>query len=127
MTRTLDFFPDWRGSNPFQTMLFSELDRVDAAPAPVRDLAAYLTASAPAGRVLNVHWTTPVLGSATTDEDAVARVSAISAGVQSFRSAGGGVGGAGANVVPPADGRPRQGSQGARVPPAPPHPPRARS
>jgi len=89
MTRTLDFFPDWRGSNPFQTMLFSELDRVDAAPAPVRDLTAYLTASAPAGRVLNVHWTTPVLGSATTDEDAVARVSAFSAGVQSFRSAGG--------------------------------------
>ena len=32
MNRVLDFFPDWRRSNPFQDMLFSGLDRVGAPP-----------------------------------------------------------------------------------------------
>jgi glycosyltransferase involved in cell wall biosynthesis len=89
MTRTLDFFPDWRGSNPFQTMLFSQLGRVGAAPSPVRDLTAYLSESAPAGRVLNVHWTTPVLGRADSDQDARERVAALARGVEAFRAGGG--------------------------------------
>ncbi|MGA8246606.1 MAG: hypothetical protein WB797_06850 [Nocardioides sp.] len=62
MNRLLDFFPDWRRSNPFQDMLFSGLGRTGATPEPVTDLIGHLTAEAPPGRVLNVHWTTPVLG-----------------------------------------------------------------
>ncbi len=89
MTRTLDFFPDWRGSNPFQTMLFSELGLVDATPVPVRDLTSYLTDSERAGHVLNVHWTTPVLGTATTDNEARQRVAALADGVRAFRAGGG--------------------------------------
>ena len=89
MTRTLDFFPDWRRSNPFQSMLFSELDRVGATSAPVRDLMAYLATAAPAGRVLNVHWTTPLLGAAATEEQARARVAELAGRLGAFRAGGG--------------------------------------
>jgi glycosyltransferase involved in cell wall biosynthesis len=89
LTRTLDFFPDWRGSNPFQTMLFSELDRVGVAAAPVPDLPAYLATGAAPGRVLNVHWTTPVLASAADAGQARARVAELAEGVRSFRAGGG--------------------------------------
>jgi glycosyltransferase involved in cell wall biosynthesis len=89
MNRVLDFFPDWRRSNPFQGMLFSGLDRVGATPEPVVDLVGHLAADAPPGRVLNVHWTTPVVGSAATDADAEATVSELATALPAFRAGGG--------------------------------------
>jgi glycosyltransferase involved in cell wall biosynthesis len=86
MSRTLDFFPDWRRSNPFQGMLFSRLGRVEATPEPVADLIGYLAAPPPPGRVLNVHWTTPVLGSAATDAAAGALVAELASALDTFRA-----------------------------------------
>ena len=89
MTRTLDFFPDWRGSNPFQAMLFSELDRVGADARPVPDLTTYLAMTPSRDRLLNVHWTTPVLGRAASEQEARRRVSELAEAVRSFRLGGG--------------------------------------
>ena len=89
MAATLDFFPDWRGSNPFQAMLFSDLERVGATARPVPDLSGYLAAPPSPGRVLNVHWTTPVLGRVATAEEARARVAGFADAVQSFCAGGG--------------------------------------
>jgi glycosyltransferase involved in cell wall biosynthesis len=91
VTRALDFFPDWRRGNPFQTMLFAELAAVDAVARPVADLIGYLAAAkdAPDPGVLNLHWTTPVLVSARTESEARALVDEFAAGLRSFCDAGG--------------------------------------
>jgi glycosyltransferase involved in cell wall biosynthesis len=91
VTRALDFFPDWRRGNPFQTMLFDGLGTVDAVARPVSDLVGYLAAarSAPAPGVLNLHWTTPVLVSAGTESEARALVDEFEVRLQGFRDAGG--------------------------------------
>jgi glycosyltransferase involved in cell wall biosynthesis len=89
--RALDFFPDWREFNPFQTLLYSDLERVDAEARPVGDLRRHLLARA-ASRdpgVLHVHWTTPVLRSVGGAEQARAKVDAIVAALDDYAAAGG--------------------------------------
>ena len=91
MTKTLDFFPDWRGFNPYQDLLFADLGRVDVAPAPVRSLLRHVTTAAAATDpgVLNVHWTTPVLQSVVDAGDAARRVARVAQALGAFRAAGG--------------------------------------
>lgn len=91
MTRVLDFFPDWRRGNPFQTMLFAELEAVDAVARPVPDLIDHLSAGGSSAHpgVLNLHWTTPVLAPAHSRTDARALLDRFADGLQSFRAAGG--------------------------------------
>ncbi len=91
VTRTLDFFPDWRGFNPYQHLLFADLGRVGATPAPVRGLLRHLTTAAAAADpgVLNVHWTTPVLQSVVDAGDAARRVARVAQALGAFRAAGG--------------------------------------
>jgi len=101
-TSDLHFFPDWRRYNPFQDLLFSDLARVGAAAVPVPGLLRHLTRatrSADPG-VLNVQWTTPVLGPVRDDEVARGRVARLEEALTSYRDAGGRVVWTVHNVLP---------------------------
>lgn len=90
-TRDLHFFPDWRRYNPFQDLLFADLPRIETLAVPVRGLLRHLTqatTSADPG-VLNVHWTTPVLGSVGDEEEARGRVAGLAEALTAYREAGG--------------------------------------
>jgi glycosyltransferase involved in cell wall biosynthesis len=91
MTRSLDFFPDWRRGNPYLSMLFSRLDLVGATAQPVRVLSEYLAAEAPAThpRVLNLHWTSPILAGSRSADEARARVADLARLLDVFQAAGG--------------------------------------
>ncbi len=91
MRRVLDLYPDWRRGNPFQAMLFGDLEAVDAVARPVPDLTHHLSgrASTADPGVLNLHWTTPVLAPAHSAAEARALLDRFADGLQSFRDAGG--------------------------------------
>jgi glycosyltransferase involved in cell wall biosynthesis len=91
VTRTLDFFPDWRRGNPFLSMLFSRLASVDAVARPTGPLMPHLAAAADSDDpgTLNVHWTTPILGGAADRDQARARIARLSDLLDGFRAAGG--------------------------------------
>jgi glycosyltransferase involved in cell wall biosynthesis len=89
--RELDFFPDWRAFNPFQDLLYSDLARVRVEPRAVVDLRRHLEASAASADpgVLHVHWTTPVLRSVRSPEQARTKVDAVLRALDAYRAAGG--------------------------------------
>jgi glycosyltransferase involved in cell wall biosynthesis len=91
MTRRLAFFPDWRGGNPFLSMLFGRLADVGATAEPVTDLWEHLptaTASDDPG-VLNLHWTGPVLARSGGPGRAAERVEELAGQLDRFQAAGG--------------------------------------
>jgi glycosyltransferase involved in cell wall biosynthesis len=61
---TLGFFPDYRRTNPYQKMLYSDLPAHDVAVVPV-EVRNVLVPRDPGGRldhyVLHMHWTAPLL------------------------------------------------------------------
>ena len=61
---TLGFFPDYRRTNPYQTMLYADLPAHDVAVVPV-DARNALVPRDPGGRLdhylLHLHWTSPLL------------------------------------------------------------------
>lgn len=91
MTDELAFFPDWRRFNPFQEMLLSDLGRVGATPQPVRSIRDHLTTASGSERpgLLNVHWTTPILGSSRDAGRARAKVALVTELLDDFQKAGG--------------------------------------
>jgi glycosyltransferase involved in cell wall biosynthesis len=91
VTREFAFFPDWRHFNPFQTMLFGDLERVGAAPRPAHGLRNYLAEATASGRpgLLNVHWTTPLLTGVADEAQARAKVALLGELLDAFRAAGG--------------------------------------
>jgi glycosyltransferase involved in cell wall biosynthesis len=102
MTGALHFFPDWRGGNHFQQMLFERLPDIDVAAVPVADLSEHLAHRAATGDpgVLNLHWTTPILARAATEDEAAAAVAAFVRLLGAFRGAGGRLVWTVHNVVP---------------------------
>jgi glycosyltransferase involved in cell wall biosynthesis len=91
MTRALDFFPDWRGANPFLSMLFAGLDDLGVEARPVPDVREHLAAAASSADpgVLNVHWTAPLLAGSGSPERARERVAQLAELLDGFQSAGG--------------------------------------
>jgi glycosyltransferase involved in cell wall biosynthesis len=91
MTRPLHFFPDWRGGNHFQQMLFDRLPEIGVTAVPVTDLPGHLATSTAGGDpgVLNLHWTSPILAPARTDEEAAFAVQEFARLLSAYRSAGG--------------------------------------
>ena len=87
MSRTLAFFPDWRAGNPYQDLLYADLDRIDVEPVPVRELMSHLGSAD--GGVLHLHWTTPILAKAETEGEARAVVAALATALDGFASRGG--------------------------------------
>jgi len=91
VTRTLDFFPDWRRGNPFLSMLFARLGELDVSPRPVDGLRRHLVRAVESNDpgVLNVHWTTPVLRGAVDEDEARTRTARLSDLLDAFGTAGG--------------------------------------
>ncbi|QIK76990.1 glycosyltransferase [Nocardioides piscis] len=89
--RALHYFPDYNRANPYQGMLFAELDAVDAYPVGVSDVVEHLenrsVASVPG--TLNIHWTTPIMQHATGPFRAAIELDRFSAALHKFRTAGG--------------------------------------
>jgi glycosyltransferase involved in cell wall biosynthesis len=101
-TGELHFFPDWRGGNPFQQMLFEGLPVVDVTAVPVTDLSEHLARRAATSKpgVLTLHWTSPILARATTDDEADAALAEFVRLLEAFRAAGGRLVWTVHNVVP---------------------------
>lgn len=62
--KALHFFPDWRHTNPYQSMLYTDLGAADAYPVAVPDLMVHLrreNARPGTPGCLHIHWTTPIL------------------------------------------------------------------
>ena len=91
MTRHVDFFPDWRRWNPFQSMLFARLGDVGAEARPTRPLMEHLEVAASSGSpgLLNLHWTTPVLRGAADHADVEGRVARLDELLGAFKAEGG--------------------------------------
>lgn len=89
--QVLDFFPDWRSFNPYQSLLYRDLGRIGVQAHPVAGLRRHLEARAGSGTpgVLHVHWTTPVLRSVRRPGRARVKTDAIVAALEGFREAGG--------------------------------------
>lgn len=89
----MPFIPDYRGSNAYQTLLFSRLGSAGITPEPVavQDLPALLrerTALDDPG-VINVQWTNPLVQKAKDPADAVRRRKKFIALLDGFLEAGG--------------------------------------
>lgn len=69
------FFPDYRMTNPFQSMLYAPL-REELVSTPVRDILDLGEVELAANRdvVLHIHWTAPILGPATSSTHALQRL-----------------------------------------------------
>ncbi len=82
------FFPDYRGSNPYQDLLARELDRwaATAAPGSVTD-ALEAGASGPA--VFHLHWEDAVMAAAASRDAARDAVTIFLAELDAFRAGGG--------------------------------------
>ncbi len=91
MSRALHFFPDWRGSNHFQQMLFEGLPELGMTAVPVADLSGHLARQATAEDpgVLNLHWTTPILAAARTEAEAADALAGFVRLLDDYRQAGG--------------------------------------
>jgi glycosyltransferase involved in cell wall biosynthesis len=102
MTRTLHFFPDWRGGNPYQQMLFEGLPEVGVTAVPVGDLLEHLAGQAATDDpgVLNLHWTTPILARADSEEEAAEALAGFVRLLDAFRASGGRLVWTVHNVVP---------------------------
>jgi len=89
--RRLDFFPDWRGGNPYLSMLFAGLGGIGACARPTGPLQEHLACAAREldPGVLNLHWTAPILADATDHHDAVRRVALLGTLLTGFKDAGG--------------------------------------
>ncbi len=108
--RVLHFFPDYRGANPYQELLYARLGDVGARAVPVRDLRQHLreavadvTAPGCPG-CLHVHWTTPVLQPARGPFRAELVLREVTALLEEYRARGGGLVWTVHNVLPH-DGR----------------------
>lgn len=89
--RALHYFPDYNRANPYQGMLFADLERVDAYPVAVADVIEHFenrsVASVPG--TLNIHWTTPIMQYAEGPFRAAIELDRFSAALHKFRTAGG--------------------------------------
>lgn len=83
------FFPDIRDRNPYQTMLYGKLEERGAAAQPVDDpveLAA--SAGGPRPALFHLHWTTPILRGARTEEEAIRRCHRFAGALDAMRAQG---------------------------------------
>jgi glycosyltransferase involved in cell wall biosynthesis len=88
----LYFFPDYRLTNPFQTMLHAGLADVGAEPVPVANLVEHLRARADDPRdpgLLSLHWSSPILSAADGPFRAKLLLDRFEAALDRFIGAGG--------------------------------------
>jgi len=88
----LHFYPDYRATNPFQTMLHAGLADVDAEAVPVTNLVEHLRTRADGPRdpgVLSLHWSSPILSAADGPFRAKLLLDRFEAALDGFLGAGG--------------------------------------
>jgi glycosyltransferase involved in cell wall biosynthesis len=88
----LHFFPDYTVTNPYQTMLYSDLGKLDAYPMRVGGrLTTHLRAEAESGRpgTVHVHWTSPILQWAGGPFRAYRILRDLTTALDAFKAAGG--------------------------------------
>lgn len=92
LPRSLYFFPDYSAGNPFQAMLHARLEDVGATAEPVADLVHHLVSRAEAADdpgILNLHWTSPILGAAEGPFRARLLLDRFTEALDGFLAAGG--------------------------------------
>jgi len=83
---SLAFWPEVRG-NPFQQLLYGRVGEAGLRPLPLRELND-LSPRAPAGSILHLHWTSPVLHTAKSERDARQRLWRFMATLDDLRDGG---------------------------------------
>lgn len=89
--RVVAFLPDYRATNPYQSMLYAGTGSVGVATMPVGDLdqVAQVSALLAERLILHVHWTAPVLGPANERDAATARLRAFHQALDGVAARGG--------------------------------------
>lgn len=90
--RTIGFLPDFRTSNPYQTMLYAELPGAGIRVAPVRRTDRSLVLrdrSDLTGYALHLHWSAVVVQVAPTREQARTRLEAFTEQITDLQARGG--------------------------------------
>jgi len=83
------FFPDYRQTNPYQTLLYQEISGFCMEPGTIADARQRLVASAGRDRVFHLHWTAPILGNAVDRADATGRMEVFLKELSGFLADGG--------------------------------------
>jgi glycosyltransferase involved in cell wall biosynthesis len=87
--RIVGFFPDYRHTNPYQTMLYSWGQETPIAAIPVQraeDVSGSVLADD--RFVYHLHWTAPILGGATSAQHARKKMAAFLGGVDELHAQG---------------------------------------
>ena len=93
ISRVVAFAPDYRESNPFQDMLYSERAKSHVAAIPV-EVKEFVDGVALRGvrdreRVFHLHWTAPIIAYAATEPEALIRLDNFLKAIDSFKEEGG--------------------------------------
>jgi glycosyltransferase involved in cell wall biosynthesis len=90
---TVAFFPDFRGTNPYQQMLYRSLTEEGTEVLPLRDATAVAVPRDDGGPldgfVLHLHWTSAVLQVASSEDEARRRLEAFRDQVAAVQARGG--------------------------------------
>jgi len=89
--RILGFFPDYRHTNPYQTMLYPWNHETSVAAIPVgraEDVARSVLAEPGKRFVYHLHWTAPILGGATSEQHARKKMTSFIRGVDDLHARG---------------------------------------
>jgi glycosyltransferase involved in cell wall biosynthesis len=91
--RVIGFAPDYRAGNPFQEMLYSAGASHGVAAIPI-DLDTFIGGRALSrfeheSPVFHLHWTAPIIGSSSSEAEALVRVDEVLKAIDSFKARGG--------------------------------------
>ena len=83
------FFPDYRQTNPYQTLLYQKISGFCMEPGTIAEARQRLVSSAGCDRVFHLHWTAPILGNAADRADAAVRMEVFLKELSAFLADGG--------------------------------------
>lgn len=90
---TIEFFPDYRDTNPYQRILYAQTalsgTRVIPAKSPLTGLCSRDDGGDLSGRIFHLHWTNPVFRGAKTTEQADAKLDQFAGWLADLQARGG--------------------------------------